>query len=336
MRLVVIGCGALLAFALAVIVLSNGPYPDVLIELGSQPRVQHIAFLLIVILAVAVLGAAFWSNEQLLQQQRATRVLEGRLRVEEAQRDVDRATSQLGRTIPDAAMRELMERLSRAEKELAVQQQRGDADEFRTRVEEINARQQTLKEKLGEVIAGRKSVERLFLDYESTQQDIERTLAGIEVDQKGDALDTRIGNLSQFTKVIGSRLQDLEQHRQILLNLGTEFDALQARLAPLKDERGGIKGSILQLNGIIAQLIANMEALERDGDVTLAERIQRITASRHELSERLSKLADELSKLDDSHRDLDLLFARLSHELATRHRVGQEPAAVGVRRAAAE
>ena len=336
MRLLVVGCGALLALALVGVLLAGGLYPDVLVKLGSQARLQQLALLLTVVVALAMLGVAFWSNEKLVKQQRAMQVLESRLRVEEAQRDVDRATSQLGRTVSDAALHELTERLSRAEKELAAQQQRSEVEEFRAHVQEISARQQTLKEKLGEVIAVRKSVERLFLDYESTQGDIERTLSGIEVDQKGDALDARIGNLSQFAKITGSRMQELEQHKQMLLGLGTDFEALQGRLAPLKDERGGIKGMIHQLNDMSAQLVANMEALEREGGVTLAERIKRISENRHELSERLSKLADELSKLDDSHKDLDLLFARLTRELTTRYRAGLELGTSVAQRTAAE
>jgi chaperonin cofactor prefoldin len=283
-----------------------------------------------------VLASAIWANEKLLQQRRATAMLESRLRLEEAQRDVDRATNQLGRTVPDSAMRELRERLGRAEKELGVQQQRGDAAEFRAQVEEIRARQQVLKEKLGDVITARTSIERLFLECESTQQDVERTLGGIEVDQKGDTLDARIGNLSQFTKITGSRLQELEQSRQTLLDLGDEFAALQVRLVPLKDDRGGIMGLILQLNDMSAQLVANMEALERDGDISLAERTRRIAEHRRELSQRVSNLADELCKLDDSHREISSLFARLSHELNTRYAPAPELGSSVTRRTAAE
>ena len=334
MRLLVLGCGAVLALALAVILLSSGT--DVLYQLIAQPQLTHIAWVFIVIVAVVVLGAALWANEKFTQQQRATEMLESRLRLEEAQRDVDRATTQLGRTVPDSAMRELQERLTRAEKELAAQQQRGDAAEFRARVEEIGTRQAALKDKLGEVITARKSVERLFLEYETTQQEIDRTLAGIEVDQKGDALDTRIANLSQFAKLTQSRLQELEQGRQLLLDLDGEFGALQERLTPLKDERGGIKARIHRFNEMSAELVASMEALERDGDVRLAERIQRIADHRRELSQRVATLADELSKLDDSHRDIHSLFGRLSHELNIRSAAGPEPAAEVARRTAAE
>jgi myosin heavy subunit len=336
MRPLVLGCSALLALALVVIVITSGPYPDVLLDLPSLLRPQPIAWMCVVIAAVVVLGAAIWSHEKLQQQQRSTAMLESRLRLEEAQRDVDRATSQLGRTVSDPAMRELQERLSRAEKELAAQLQRGEADEFRARVEEIHARQQALKERLGAVITSRKLVERLFLEYESTQADIERTLAGIETDEKGDSLDARIGNLSQFTKLTQSRLHELEQARQMLLELNTEYEALQGRLAPLKDERAGIKGLIHALNDMSAELIGNLEALERDGGVRLAERISRIAETRRELSQRLSTLADELCKLDDSHRDMVSLFARLGHELNTRQPAALELGPSVVQRTAAE
>jgi len=325
MRILVFVCGALLALAIAYVLLSSGPYPDALLELfHSQPRPQQIAGIFIAVIALIVLASAIWSNEKLRQQSNAAQVLESRLRLEEAQKDVDRATNQLARTVPDSAMRELQERLSRAEKELNAQLQRSEAGEFQARVEEIRTRQQALKEKLGEAITKRKSVEQLFDEYEATQHDIERTLSGIEQDQKGDSLDARIGSLSQFTKLTESRFRELEQSSQMLVDLGQQFEALQARLVPLKHDRGGIKALVHQLNDMEAQLAANIGALERDGDISLAERIKRITENRQELSQRVSNLAEELSKLDSSHKDINSLFARLSNELKARYSSGLE------------
>ncbi len=325
MRMLILVCGALLALAIAFILLSSGPYPDAFFELlRSQPRPQQIAWIFIVVISLIVLASAIWSNEKLRQQTNATQILESRLRLEEAQKDVDRATNQLARTVPDSAMRELQERLNRAEKELGAQLQRSEASEFQARVDEIRARQTALKEKLGEAVTKRRSVEQLFVEYEATQHDIERTLSGIEQDQKGDSLDARIGSLSQFTKLTESRFRDLEQSRQMLLDLGQEFETLQARLVPLKDDRGGIKALIHQLNDMEAQLAANIQALERDGDISLPERIKRITENRRELSQRLSNLTEELSKLDNSHKDINSLFARLSNELKARCASGME------------
>jgi chromosome segregation ATPase len=319
MRVFVFACGVLLALAIIYILLSSGPYPDAIFGLfRSQPGPQQIAWMFIIVVSLLVLACAIWLNERLLQQRAATQVLESRLRLEEAQKDVDRAMHQLARTVPDAAMRELQERLSRAEKELSVQQRRSEASELQTLVEEIRARQHALREKLGEAITKRKSIEQLFAEYEGTQHDIERVLSGIEQDQKGDALEARIGHLSQFTKVTESRFQELEQSRQMLLDLRAEFEALQTRLLPLKDDRGGVKALIHQLNDIGAQLVANMEALERDGDITLSERVMRITENRRELSQRVSNLAEVLFKLDNSHKDINSLFARLSNELKAR------------------
>src|SRR5262249_35976481 len=197
-----------------------------------------------------------------------------------------------------------------AEQELAAQQHRSEVREFEARVEEIRARQQALKDQLGEAVAKRKSIEQLFVDYQVTQQDIDHTLAGLEVDPQGDLLDKRIGSLSQFTKLTESRFQEIEHARQILLDLTNQFDALQGRLLPLKHDRSGIKALILQLNDQEAQLGANIDALERDGDIRLAERIKRISDTRHELSQRIAILADELTKLDTSHKDINSLFAR--------------------------
>jgi uncharacterized coiled-coil DUF342 family protein len=317
MRIFVIVCGALLALAIAYVVLSSGPYPDVLFR--SQPGPQPIAWMFIIVVSLIVLASALWLNEKLIQQRNAARILESRLHLEEAQRDADRAMNQLGRTTSDAAFRELQQRISKAEKELSVHQHRNEASELQALVDELRARQHVLKEKLGEAITKRKSLEQLFSEYEGTQLDIERTLSGIEEDSKGDALDVRIGNLSQFTKVTETRFQELEKSKQMLLHLREEFEALQARLLPLKDDRSGVKALIHQLNDMSAQLVANIEVMERDGDISLSERVKRIAENRRELSERVSNLAEELSKLDNSHKDINSLFSRLSHELKARY-----------------
>jgi chromosome segregation ATPase len=325
MRIFVFVCGALLALAIAYIVLSSGPYPEVSFQLfRSQLGPQQIAWMFVIVVSLIVLASAIWLNEKLLQQRNATQMLESRLRLEEAQKDVDRAMNQLVRTLPDAAIRELQQRLANAEKELAIQQRRSEASELQALVDEIRARQNALREKLGEAITKRKSIEQLFVEYEGTQHDIERSLSGIEHDQKGDALEARIGNLSQFTKVTESRFQELEQSKQMLLGLRTEFEAIQARLLPLKDDRSGVKALIHQLNDICAQLVASMEALERDGDISLSERVKRIAENRQGLSERVSNLAEELSRLDNSHKDINSLFARLSNELRARYPAGME------------
>jgi len=515
--MLVLVCGALLALALAYILFSSGPFPDFFLELfRGQLGPQQIAWTLIVVVALIVVASALWMNEKLVQQRSATELLESRLRVEEAQKDVDRAMNQLVRTVPDATVRELQQRLSNAEKELAAQQRRSDASETQALIEEIRSRQDALKENLGEAITKRKSIDQLFVTYDVTQRDIERilsgietdekgdslesrirnlsqfakitesrfqeieqskqvllelgkefegrqarlqplkddrsgvkallhqfndacaqlvanietlegtrrdiertlsgieadqkgdsldtrirdlsqftkvtesrfqeieqskqmlldlakefearqarlqplkddrsgvkallhrlndacaqllasietlegtrhdierTLSGIEADQKGDSLDTRIRNLSQFTKVTESRSHEIEQSKQTLLDLRNEFDALQARLLPLKDDRSGVKALIHQLNDACAQLVASLETLERDGDLSLPERVKRIAESRRELSERVSSIAEELSKLDSSHKDINSLFAKLSQELKARHPSGTE------------
>jgi DNA repair exonuclease SbcCD ATPase subunit len=324
MRLFVLGCDALLALAIVFVLFASGP-DAIAASFLSQPIVQQVAWILVIAATLGVLGSALWLNEQLLQQRNATQILQSRLRVEEAQKDVDLAMNQLGRTVSDAAMRELQQRLAKAEKELGEHMRLSEAGEFQALVAEIRTRQTALKDKLGEAVTKRRSIDQLFTEYEATQRDIERILGGIERDQKGDALEARIGNLSQFTKVTESRFAELEQSKQVLQQLGEEYAALEGRLQPLKDERTGIKARVQQLDGLCAQLIANIEAMERQGDTRLAERVKRIGENRRELSERVASLAEELSKLDSSHKDIDSLFVRLSNELQARSSSGTKP-----------
>jgi hypothetical protein len=115
MRLFVVGCGVVLALAIAYVLLASGP-DALLASLRSQSIIQQLAWIVMIIATVAALAAAFWSNEQLSRQRNALQILESRLRVEEAQKDVDRATSQLGRTVSDSSLREMQQRLAKARK----------------------------------------------------------------------------------------------------------------------------------------------------------------------------------------------------------------------------
>ena len=320
MRTFVFLCGALLVLASAYALFS---YPLNLFELfRSQPAPQLIAWAFIIVVSLILLATAIWLNEKLLQQRTINETLESRLHVEAAQKDVDRAADHLTRTDPDPAIQSLQQRLSNAEQKVRIQQQRNEANELQARTEEIRTRQQSLREKLGEAIERRRSIQQLFAEYEDTQHNIERVLSDIEEDKTGETLEARIGKLSQFTKVTDSRFEELDRSKQMLLNLREEFDTLQNRLLPLRDDQCGIKALILQLNNASAQLGTTIDAINRDGDTIISERIKRITENKRELSERISSLVEEFSKLDHSHKDITALFSRLSNELKARYNAG--------------
>src|SRR5262249_61552993 len=95
MRLFVLACGALLALALAFVLIASGP--DALVaSLRSQSVVQQIAWMLMLVATLLVLGTALWLNEQLLQHRNAMHTLQSRLRAQEAESDVDVAVIQFG------------------------------------------------------------------------------------------------------------------------------------------------------------------------------------------------------------------------------------------------
>src|SRR5262249_41862775 len=160
---------------IAFVLIATGP--DALVaSLRSQSFVQQIGWMLMLVATLAVLGSALWLNEQLQQQRNATQLLQSRLRVEEAQKDVDLAMNQLGRSVSDSAMRELQQRLAKAEKDLSEHLRLSEGGEFQALIAEIRTRQEALKEKLGEAVSKRKSIDQLFADYEGSQRDIERIL----------------------------------------------------------------------------------------------------------------------------------------------------------------
>ncbi len=60
-----------------------------------------------------------------------------------------------------------------------IQQSRNEIGDLQTRVEELRAQQQALRERLTPVLEKRRSIEQLFGDLDSRENDIERALAEI-------------------------------------------------------------------------------------------------------------------------------------------------------------
>jgi hypothetical protein len=291
--------------ALAIVfLLASGPYPDALLELfrfaGSaadrldsrcRRRVDR--------------WRRHRSNEQLRRQRRCRDPGEpaapgggpaGRRP----------ATNRLGRTV-STALRELQERLSRAENDLNTHlQQRSQASEFQDRVEEIQARQNALK--LGEAVTKRKSLEQLFVEYQTTWVRRSSEPCPTSIATSREIPSTRIG--SRRSSPRESRFRDLEQSSQM---------PIRGAAGPPHAAEGRARRhqSHDPAHRLEAQLGASIGALERDGDISLSERIKRITENRQGLSQRVANLAEELS-VDDSHKDINSLFVRLSNELAFR------------------
>jgi chromosome segregation ATPase len=320
MRILVLVCGALLALAVAFEVYSSEYPPAALIELvQSQPLLQKLAWAVIIVTPFGLLAGALWESARLDQQRKANDVWETRFRgvrkaadeLDDAQKDIDRATSNLERSDPEDALSALQRRLLEAERTTHLQQSRNEKEGLLARIEMTRQQQQVLREKLGDTIEKRRMIEPLFVELQNSQDVLEKGLTGL----KADDLNDRLQALMQSTERMKSRCEEIERMLATFVQLKGELDALKNRLAPLDDKQSGVNSLVNALHDIRDQLTSTIERLDHDGDGTLAERATKFAESRQAFDERVSGLIDQFAKLDGVNRDIRGLFAKLRGEV---------------------
>jgi hypothetical protein len=320
MRILVLVCGALLALAVAFEVYSSEYPPTALIGLvQSQPLLQKLAWAVIIVTPFGLLAGALWESARLDQQRKANEVWETRFRgvrkaadeLDDAQKDIDRATSNLERSDPEDALSALQRRLLEAERTTHLQQSRNEKEGLLARIEMARQQQQVLREKLGETIEKRRLIEPLFIELQSSQDVLEKGLTGL----KADDLNDRLQALMQSTERMKSRCEEIERMLATFVQLKGELDALKNRLAPLDDKQSGVKSLVNALHDIRDQLTSTIERLDHDGDATLAERAAKFAESRQAFDERVAGLIDQFAKLDGVNKDIRGLFAKLRGEV---------------------
>jgi DNA repair exonuclease SbcCD ATPase subunit len=320
MRILVLVCGALLALAVAFEVYSSEYPPTALIGLvQSQPLLQKLAWAVIIVTPFGLLAGALWESARLDQQRKANEVWETRFRgvrkaadeLDDAQKDIDRATSNLERSDPEDALSALQRRLIEAERTTHLQQSRNEKEGLLARIEMARQQQQVLREKLGETIEKRRLIEPLFIELQNSQDVLEKGLTGL----KADDLNDRLQAIMQSTERMKSRCEEIERMLATFVQLKGELDALKNRLAPLDDKQGGVKSLVNALHDIRDQLTSTIERLDQDGDATLAERATKFAESRQAFEERVSGLLDQFAKLDGVNKDIRGLFTKLRGEV---------------------
>src|ERR1700676_2940345 len=171
MRILALFCGALLALAVGFEVYSSEYPPAALIDfVQGQPLLQKLAWAVIIVSPFGLLAAALWESARLDQQRKASAVWETRFRgvrktadeLDDAQKDVDRATNYLERSDPEEAMSAIQRRLIEAERTTHLQQSRKEKQGLRVRIDRARPQQQALREKLGGTIEKRRLIEPLF------------------------------------------------------------------------------------------------------------------------------------------------------------------------------
>ena len=198
-------------------------------------------------------------------------------KLEEAQKDTNHVNAYLEHNDPEDAMNALQARLKRTEQTIQSHQQRDESNNLIGRVEEMRQQQQELRDKLGQLTTERRS---LLEQLQSSQNDLERAVAGIERDQHGDQIETRLQKVSEFIRTTNSRCDQIEDSLPGQVQLQQKLSALEMRIAPLDHDETGINSTLKAVSNAANRLATTADRLEQDEGVTLVERIRQLSASK--------------------------------------------------------
>jgi len=286
----------------------------------SQSRVQQAAWLVVALVPLVLLFVALLENEKLRQERKTNNLLGTRLRgvrenlnnLEAGQKESESAINYLTRSDETETINALQERLSATDHLIELHRQRNEVTDVPTRVEALCQHHDAIRNKLGELIVKRRTIEGTLENLQRSEHDMQQTLAQIEEDKNGDRLEDRMRNLMEFAGSTSARCEQIEQCMESLTHYKKDFDALQGRLAPLEDQERGVESIFNEVDRSGDLLSTKLESLEGNGEASLFKRVQRLTELKKQFEYRVTRVLEQFSELDGIHGEMSTLFSRLN------------------------
>ncbi len=317
MRRFVGGCVVVFVLALGFVVITQAHDIAALFEaFRAEPLAQKLAWFLIVLVPLALIPSALWLSDSLIRQRKSGDALELRLggvrqdvkELAKSQIDAEAGVHHLARTDPEDALGTMQQRLAEGERVLQVQSGRNEIGDLQTRVDQVRAQQQALRERLVPVLEKRRAIEQLFADLDSRQSDIQNTLAEIASGDDALALEARISNLTDFVRKSHDRCDEIEQAAKTLASLKDDYTELRSRLGPLAAVEDGIPRRVKELSEARDRLSAEIEALHLTPQGNLVARVQGFVEDKRRLDDSVANLDSQFSKLATLRKDVERLF----------------------------
>ena len=317
-------CVILFMLAVGVLIVTGGPDLAALFAaLRAAPLLEKVGWTIIVLVPLVLLPSVVWLCDTLVRQRKAAQALELRLDgvrqgakdLAKSQIDADAAVHHLARTDPESAIGAVQQRLTEAERMAQVQQQRNETGDLQSRVDAIRGQQQALKERLGPVLENRRAIERLFLELDTSQNDVERALAEIASGDDAMALDLRLKKLTEFVRQCHDRCDGIEAASKTVSSLQDAYAELHTRLAPFAAAKGGVTDRVKELSEARDVLAADIDTLQRTPQGPLAERVKGFVDDKARLDDGVAQLNAQFSKLAVLHDDIDGLMEKLENAL---------------------
>jgi uncharacterized coiled-coil DUF342 family protein len=296
-------------------------HPLKLVEMMlSQSRVQQASWLVVALAPLVLLFVALLENEKLRHERKTNNLLGTRLRgVREnlnnlvaGQKESETAINYLTSSDETETINSLQERLSATDNLIELHRQRSEVADVPRRVEALCQHHDTIRNKLGELIVKRRTIEGTLEDLQRSEHDMQHTLTQIEEDKNGNTLEDRIRNLTEFAGSTKARCEQIERCMESLDHHKKHLHALQARVAPLHDEERGVESLFCEVNSSGDLLATTLESLEGNGEGSLFKRVQRLTELKDQFEYRVTRVVEEFTKLDGIHGEFSMLFSKLN------------------------
>ena len=185
---------------------------------------------------------------------------------------------------------------------------------------------EAIKSSLAPLIDVENGVRTRLRVLQDARAELDRSLEGVERDG-GMGLADRVKELAEGRCSLEQRVsetklrcEEIERAKQGAVQQQKEFDAVRARLAPLMDADNGVRTSLRVLQDTHAELVANLQGVERDGGISLPDRVQHLAETRVGLDQRVSAVLDQVVKIEALQQEISALFARLNQA----HRVSRD------------
>ncbi len=318
-------CVVLFVLAVGLIVVNQPQDIAALFEaFRAEPLAQKLAWFLAVLIPLALIPSALWLTDALLRQRRANDALEQRLggvrlgvrELTKSQVDADASVHHLARTDPEGAIGAVTQRLADAERVTQVQESRSEIGaDLQSRVDELRARQQALRDRLIPVLEKRRSIEQMFADLDGRESDIERSLAEVVSGDDATAIEVRLSNLMEFVRRSHERCEEIERASKAIGGLKEDFAGLQTRLEPQAAAQDGIRRLVKDLDEAQDRLAADIEALQQTPLGSLAERVQAFAEDKKRLEDGVANLETQLSRLASLRKDVEGVSANFDRAL---------------------
>jgi chromosome segregation ATPase len=321
----VVGVGVLLfIFAVGFIVVTQAQDIAALLDaFRAEPLAQKLAWFVAVLIPLVFIPTAVWLAEALVRQRRAANALELRLggvrqgvrELARSQVGTEASVHHLARTDPEDAIGAVAQRLTEAERMTQIQESRGQIGDLQSRVDELRAKQQDLRQRLVPVLENRRSIERLFAELDGHESDIERALTEIASGDDATAIELRLENLLEFVRRGHERCDEIERASTAIASLKQDYTELQARLAPYAAAQDGVTGRIKALSEARDRLTADIDAMQQTPQGSLAARVQAFADDKNKLEDGLTNLETQFSKLATLRKDVEGLSGNFNRAL---------------------